>query len=234
MKIPINLASSPYENLRPYYTGAGVAALVLLALALLFVTKERQDRQETSLLTEQTQQMEREQEEMQQEQQALEQWLATPAVQQIQAQSAFLNSLLLRKNLSWTQMFMDLEKILPARAQVVSIRPSVNSSAEAQLNLTVAATETGPLVEFLKNLESTPRFGSAVVQSQQFSSSKTAENTIRMEVSTQYRQAPADWDHPVEETPQNTASPVAQAGGTGSAAVQATEGGPGDAGQEER
>src|SRR3990172_1284045 len=94
MKIPINLASSPYENLRPYSTSAWVAAVVLLALALLLVTKERQDRQQTRLLTEQTQQMEREQEEMQQEQQALEQWLATPAVQQIQAQSAFLNLLL--------------------------------------------------------------------------------------------------------------------------------------------
>ena len=233
MKIPINLASSPYENLRPYYTGAWAAAVVLLALALLLGTKERQDRQETRLLTEQTRQMEREQEEMQQERQALEQWLATPAVQQIQAQSAFLNSLLLRKNLSWTQMFMDLEKILPARAQVTSIRPILNSSAEAQLSLTVMATETGPLVEFLKNLESAPRFGSPVVQSQQFSSSKTAENTIRMEVSTQYRQAPADGNHPVEETPQNTASPVAQAG-TGPSAAQATEGGPGDAGQKER
>ncbi|MBI1956354.1 MAG: hypothetical protein HYS38_08175 [Acidobacteria bacterium] len=221
MKIPINLASSPYENLRPYYTGAGVAALVLLALALLLVTKERQDRQETRLLTEQTQQMEREQEEMQQEQQVLEQWLATPAAQQIQAQSAFLNSLLLRKSLSWTQMFMDLEKILPARAQVVSIRPSLNSSAEAELSLTVVATETGPLVEFLKNLESTPRFGSPVVQSQQFSSTRAAENTIRMEVSTPYRQTPGDGDHPTGETSPNTASSMAQAGT-----------GPGGAGQE--
>ena len=212
MRIPINLASSPYENLRPYYTAAWAAALVLLALGLLFVVKERQDRQETRLLTEQTQQMEREQEEMRQQQQALEQWLATPAVQQIQAQSAFLNSLLVRKGLSWTQMFMDLEKTLPARAQVVSIRPSLGSAGEAELTLTVAATEMGPLVEFLKNLEASPRFGSPAVQSQQFASSTTANSMIRMDVSTEYRQTALVLDHPAEETSPIPERSVAQAG----------------------
>ncbi|MBI4461075.1 MAG: hypothetical protein HY648_13590 [Acidobacteria bacterium] len=199
MRIPINLASAPYENLRPYYTTAVTAAVVLLVLVLLAITKERHDRQETLLLTQQTQQMERDQEELRREEQAWEHWLATPAVQQIQTRSAFLNSLLLRKSLSWTEMFKDLEKILPARAQVLSIRPSLNASSEVELTLTVSATEMGPLVELLRRLEASARFGAPAVQAQQFSSSR-ADNSIRMEVSTRYRQELADSEATAEAT----------------------------------
>ena len=172
MRVPINLAAHPYENLRPLSMAVCGAALSLGILASLVIWKDLQNRHETRLLTEQIRGLETELEQLRHEQQGLEQWLRTPEVQQIRDRSAFLNSLIVRKSLSWTRIFMDLEQILPERAQITSIRPSLNESQQAELKLSVAAADIAPLVAFLKNLESSPRFGSPVVESQRFPSER--------------------------------------------------------------
>lgn len=188
MKIPINLASHTLQNLRPYYTAtvlAGVVFLVLLTVVWSRVSKERSETQE---LSERISLMEAEAETLQKDRQALETWLSTPQVQQIQAQSAFLNSLIRQKSLSWTQMFMDLEDILPAQAQIITIRPSMTENSEPELTLSVQAKTMAPLVVFLRNLESSPHFKSTVVQSQESASGRGSDGTIQMNVSTIYSQ----------------------------------------------
>lgn len=188
MKVPINLASEPYENLRPWRTGAWLAATVLVILAAVVVWTERENRNQTQSLSQQISGLEREMRDLRQEEELLEQWLETPQVRALRDRSAFLNSLILRKSLSWTRLFMDLEEILPERAQIVSIQPSLNEAQEAVLNLTVAAATMGPLVEFLKNLESSPQFGSPVVASQRYPSERTQDGNISMGVTARYRQ----------------------------------------------
>ena len=189
MKVVFNLASEPYQNLRPYYTAGWIALTMGVILALLLVGEERQHRSETRSLTQQLGRFEKELEDLSREQQELEQWLRRPEVQTIRDHSVFLNSLILRKSLSWTRMFLDLEKILPAKAQVTSIRPHLNQSQQPELSLTVTAAEMGPLVELLKNLESSPQFGSPTVESQRFVTERAAEGHVILELSTQYQQS---------------------------------------------
>ncbi|HLA40934.1 MAG TPA: PilN domain-containing protein, partial [Candidatus Glassbacteria bacterium] len=186
MRVPINLSSNPYENLRPLYAAVGAAAVALLALASLVIWQDWQTRGETRTLTGQIRQINDDLEKLQGEQQRLEQGLRTPEVQRIREHSAFLNSLISRKGLSWTQIFMDLEKILPQQVQITSIRPSLTPSQQAELNLTVAAAEVGPLVQFLKNLESSPRFGPPTVESQRYPTARAANTSIVLELSAQY------------------------------------------------
>ena len=192
MKIPLNLASKPYENLRPYYTLVGVAALALVALAGLFLWKERQIRQETRSQSEQIRRLEQGLAVMRREQQDLDQWLARPEVEAIRYRSAFLNSLIARKSLSWTQLFLDIEKILPARAQVTAIHPGRNASQQAELRLTVTAAEMGPLVELLKNAEASSQFGSPVVESQRFATDRNTGGRVTLDLRMQYRQTLPD------------------------------------------
>lgn len=189
MKVVFNLASQPYENLRPYHTAGGIALTVGVVLALLLVGEERQHRSETRSLTQQLSRFEKELEDLNGEQQVLEQWLRRPDVQKIRDHSVFLNSLILRKSLSWTRMFLDLEKILPAKVQVTAIRPHLNQSQQPELSLTVTAAEMGPLVELLKNLESSSQFGSPAVESQRFATDRAAETHVILELSTQYQQS---------------------------------------------
>ena len=188
MRILINLAAHPQQNLRPYYTAtvlAGVIFLVLLTVVWSRVSKESGETQE---LSEQISLMEAEAETLQEERQALEAWLSTPQIQLIQTQSAFLNSLIRQKGLSWTRMFMDLEEILPAQAQIITIRPSMTENSEPKLTLSVNAKTMAPLVEFVRNLESSPHFRSTIVLSQQNATGRGSDGTIKLDVSTQYRQ----------------------------------------------
>ena len=188
MRVSINLASQPHESLRPLRAAVALAAVVALLLTVVIVQRERRTRNEFRSLTERSERLEAERAELQREQQELEEWMGTPQAQQIRERSAFLNSLILRKGISWTQMFLDLEKTLPSRARITSIRPSLTQSQQAELNLTVAAESIGPLVEFLKSLESSPRFGSPTVGNQRFSSEKTEDEMISLDLTTRYQQ----------------------------------------------
>ncbi|MBI4442320.1 MAG: hypothetical protein HY649_02970 [Acidobacteria bacterium] len=203
MKVPINLASQPYENLRPLYLAVGMALAVAVGLALSVVWKDWQNRDETRAVTEQIRRLQRDSAALEQEHQELERSLRTPEVQQISDRAAFLNSLILRKSLSWTQLFMELEKILPNQARITAIRPSLNQSQQAELSLTVAAVEMRPLVEFLKNLESSSRFGSPVVEAQRFPPERTTDRSIFLDLSASYFPSAAAeaFPSPEPETP---------------------------------
>lgn len=189
MRVPINLASQPYENLRPLYSAAVLALALLMALALTLALKERRNRNQTRLLTEQSEQLDKGLADLRREQRELTQWLGRPDVQEIRDRSAFLNSLIIRKSLSWTQMFMDLEKVLPNQVLVTAIRPGKSESAQAQLKITVAAGTVPPLVEFLKNLEAAPQFAKPVVDLQHFPTDKSLDPHIILELSVVYHQA---------------------------------------------
>lgn len=231
MKVAFNLASHPYENLRPYYTVAWMAVAVAVILALALVSRERQQQSETRSLTQQLGRFEREVQDLEREQRDLEAWLRRPEVQEIRDHSGFLNSMIFRKSLSWTRMFLDLEKILPARAQVLSIQPRLNTSQQAELALTVTATEMEPLVELLKNLESSSQFGSPAVESQRFITDRAQQTHIALDLRTQYRQllpeavapAPSPEGAPAQADPKRPIDVVSPA--VADAAIAPQEGG---------
>ncbi len=199
MKVGFNLASHPYENLRPRYTLVWLAVALAAVLALVLVSRERQQRAETRSLTQQRGRFEQEMEDLARERSELEEWLRRSEVQEIRDHSAFLNSLIARKSLSWTRMFLDLEKILPARVQVTAIQPRVNRARQPELALSVTAEDMAPLVELLKNLESSPQFGSPAVAAQRFSTDRNQQTRIALDLSTQYRPAVPEAESAVTE-----------------------------------
>ena len=84
---------------------------------------------------------------------------------------------------------LDLEKILPARAQVTAIQPRLNRARQPELALSVTAEDMPPLLELLRNLESSAEFGSPAVQAQRFTSDRNSQTRIAIDLSMQYRQA---------------------------------------------
>jgi len=188
MNVRFNLASHPYENLRPRYALAGMALVLIAVLAALLVGRERQQRAETRSITQQMARFDQEMRDLAREQSELDEWLRRPEVQEIRDHSAFLNSLILRKSLSWTRMFLDLEEILPDRAQVTSIQRRTNRARQPELAISATADNMEPLVELLKNLESSSQFGSPAVQSQRFFSDKDSKTLVAIDLQTLYRQ----------------------------------------------
>jgi type IV pilus assembly protein PilN len=83
-----------------------------------------------------------------------------PQNAEVLSRSQFLNALFTRKAFSWTAVMMDLENVLPAGVQVVSIEPALTAEGHVTMKLRV----TGPrekTVDLVRNLERSKRFTAA-------------------------------------------------------------------------
>lgn len=188
MRIPINLASQPLENLRPVRTAVLIASLAAVVLAAVIVRRELRSRNEFRALIQQQDRLELDLRNLEGTQKDLEDWLGAKQALEIRERSGFLNSLILRKSLSWTQLFMDLEKTLPSRARITAIHPSLTPSEDVQLELTVSASSMEPLVQFLKNLESSPQFGPPQVGAQRYQDERSGEPGMSLTLTARYLQ----------------------------------------------
>jgi Tfp pilus assembly protein PilN len=77
--------------------------------------------------------------------------------------SAFLNSLIDEESLNWTQMFMDLEKILPTGVRLVNIEPA-HDKGQVLVKLQVGAISDDAKLKFLRALENSPAFKEVSVE----------------------------------------------------------------------
>jgi type IV pilus assembly protein PilN len=188
VRIPVNLASQPLEVLRPLRAAVVAAAVVALALGAALLNRELRSRSEFRSLIQQQAAVEQAIRDLDSRQAELEAALTTSEAQQVRERSGFMNSLILRKSLSWTQLFMDLEKTLPSRARITAIHPQLNASEDVDLELTVSAASMEPLVEFLINLESSSEFGAPAVGSTRYLTDRSSRAGIELALTTRYVQ----------------------------------------------
>ena len=95
------------------------------------------------------------------EQSKLDTVLRRPENAEVLERSVFLNTVLLRKGISWTRIFADLEKVVPHNVKVIQIRPSVNAQDQVSLDMMVGAESMPPVIEFLKALQESNLFSSS-------------------------------------------------------------------------
>lgn len=174
MKISINLASDPFQRNRPILiAGAAVAVLLtgVLALLLSLAWVAKDEGRETTLAI---QKVESELRTLAAEEARLRAVLARPENAEVLYVSLFLNALLMRKGISWTLIFKDIEEALPHNVKLVQVRPEVAPTGasppnyEILLEMVVASESAEPAIGALKALESSPLFSrvSVSVESQ--------------------------------------------------------------------
>ncbi len=72
--------------------------------------------------------------------------------------SQFLNDLFLRKAFSWTEVFEDLERVMPARLHLVSIQPAMAPGNQLEIKMVVAGESRERALELVRKMESSQRF----------------------------------------------------------------------------
>lgn len=166
MRIDINLASEPFEEARRFLLRWGLLLGAVAVLTVLLVwsavsrwSNGREARQEIRSLKEQIARLD-------QERQQVEAKLNEPGNRQTWERSQFLNRLITRKAFVWTQIFSDLEEIMPPQVQVVSIRPEVTRDNRLQVRMTVAGSSRDRAMSLLRHLEETPSFRRPEVRSE--------------------------------------------------------------------
>ncbi len=166
MRIEINLATQPYEDVQRFLTtwGLVVGAVGLLTLGLLGYAVQGWARSGT--VRGEMAQLRTQIAALEGERKAAEALAGQSQNRQTRDQSRFVNGLIARKAFSWTKALATLEKIVPARVQVVSIRPELNAQQQLEIRLVVAAGSREHALELVRRLEESERFRNAQVSTE--------------------------------------------------------------------
>jgi type IV pilus assembly protein PilN len=187
MRVPINLASEPFRRDRAMVVASSVCAVLLTILLgglTYLVIAERHRAASTRVAVAR---LSNEVRSMAAQQAKLDATLRQPANASILERSLLLNALVDRKSVSWTRIFADLEQVLPLNVRVIQVRlPQIDARNQVLLDMVIGAQGPGPVIEFLRNLQASPRFGPATVHNS--ASPTDNEPLYRYRVSVNYAQ----------------------------------------------
>jgi len=196
MRIDINLASQPYQDSRQFWTywGTGLALLVLATALLLYLAvtgfmRAGHDREQMASLQGKIRSFD-------QEQSQAEAIMNQPQNRTMREQSRFLNDLFQRKAFSWTRVFEDLERVMPAHLHVLSIHPDVSTDNNAEIKLSVGGDSRDQALDLVKKMEASKHFRQTRIESEKFANERQGNtDPVQFEIVTLYVPAVA-----VEET----------------------------------
>jgi type IV pilus assembly protein PilN len=172
MRLKLNLASQPYAEVRQFIARWTVLlALITIGSAVLIFFAASALRGWTKMRAEESavQAKIAQRDELRSQAQA---YLNQPQNRDTRDKSQFLNELIARKAFSWTQVFSDLEKLMPVGLHVVSVTPAVNEDNQLEVNMTVNGRSPDRAIELVKRLEDSKHFTSARI----ISSAAAGEN----------------------------------------------------------
>jgi len=198
MRFNINLASQPYEVAQTYrrqitlaITGLGVLAVLLLSYILYQHFHSRGINRQLAQIQWQMHSLENE------EAQA-HAILNKPANKVIADQSDFLNQLFARKSLSWTHIFTEMEKIVPADLHVVSMKPEYTKTNDLVLHVIVATDSRDRAVELVRNMEKSSHLRQAQIVAETVTTNSGEQaaggGNIQFDIAAIYVPGPPDSD----------------------------------------
>jgi type IV pilus assembly protein PilN len=175
MRLNINLATQPYEDARQFWmrwgTGLGVAALLTLVLLTITVSgwfAARRDQ--VTIASYRAEIAQRDQTRRQ-----AEDYLNQPQNRATRDESQFINQLIERKSLSWTLVLEDLEKVMPARVHLISIRPELSEDNQLTLKLVVGGDSRERAIELARRMEESRRFTQTYIQTERTAAAATGD-----------------------------------------------------------
>jgi type IV pilus assembly protein PilN len=163
MKIPVNLASQPFRHDRAMLIGSSVIAIVMMCTLYMLISLARIDHKNKIQSLRQLKEEQQKLALVQKDQAAVDSELRQPQNTAVLERSVLLNEILLRKGISWTRIFSDLEKIVPYNVQVLQIRPQLDNLNRVYLQMVIGADQTTQLNSFLQKLEASDVFGATTV-----------------------------------------------------------------------
>lgn len=166
MRIDINLASQPYEDARRFWTNWGTALGLLgfATLLLVFVAATRlinanHERKEIA-------DMESVIAKFDAEKAQAEATLNRPQNRLTRDRSQFLNELFARKAFSWTRLFEDLERVMPAHLHVVRISPDLSKDNDLEIKLVVGGDTREQALDLVRKMEGSKRFKGTQIEAE--------------------------------------------------------------------
>jgi type IV pilus assembly protein PilN len=165
MRVRLNLATKAQETHRRFLVVAGFVVLVAGTLFLSLGWHVYSVRNVDARLRAESEETTRRIAELQSERADLERFFTQPENAKLHDRAAFLNSLIDGRSFNWTQMFMDLERILPGGVRVVSIEPH-QVKGRVEVKLTMGTSTDEAKLKFLRALEASHQFSEIQLDSE--------------------------------------------------------------------
>jgi type IV pilus assembly protein PilN len=163
MRLNINLATQPYQDVKRFLSrwGAIVALVAVMTAVLVYlaISGYLQSRDVNRQIADLQAEMAR----LDNAKSEAIAMLNRPENRDTADRSQFLNGLIARKAFSWTQVFSDMERIVPRGLHVISIRPEINDNNQLQVKLTVAGESRDKANEMVRKLEESSHFTGAAI-----------------------------------------------------------------------
>jgi len=191
MRLNINLASQKYEDVRRFYLrwGAAIALTAVLSLVLAFLAwKNYSDSSDSSA---RIKKLEQSIATLQRERAEAEAISNRPENHDVTTQKNFWNKQIARRTFSWTQLFNDLQRIMPARAYVNSVHPEITADNRVKLTLEILGDKHDNPLELVQKMEKSERFRSPKINSDTSQKDQKTGTTIyKLDIETYYTPTP--------------------------------------------
>jgi type IV pilus assembly protein PilN len=188
MRVAINLATQPYEDARRFWFrwGGALIGLGIVTLGLVYFTglgwvTAAKDK---GLIGKNLHQIG----DRDGEKAAAQALMNLPQNSVTRDRSQFLNTLFYRKSFSWTQVFEELERVMPPRLHVVSIQPEFAPDNELAIKLVVAGDSRDRALDLVRKMEESQHFQQTQIEqeSAEAGSGATAGDTVKFNISALY------------------------------------------------
>ena len=163
MRVGINLASEPFRRDRPLVAGSIAVGVMLVGLLGMLIYLAVGERARAAEAREAIVKTETQLKIMQRERAQFENVLRQQQNADVLDRSVFLNDLLMRKGVSWTRIFSDLEKVTPHNVRLISVRPQIRPNNDLTLDMVVGSQSAESILNFVMQLEASSVFGKTTV-----------------------------------------------------------------------
>ena len=197
MRLNINLASRKYEDVRQFFLRWGVALTALAVLTALLATLAGFSYVRSAKSGREIKDLQQKVAALQKRRDQLMAIDNSPENREVTQQKKFWNDQIAKRNLSWTQLFNDLQKIMPNRAYLNSVQPELTRDNRLSLKLVIAAEKRDDARELQTRMEDSTRFhGPRIISETLEKAQKTSPPYWKFEIETGYTPTSATTQHP--------------------------------------
>jgi type IV pilus assembly protein PilN len=165
MRVRLNLATNATQTHRRFLVLAGAVGVIAGILFLGLGWHVYAARNLDARLRAQSEATSQKIAELQVQRRDLESFFSRPENARLHDRAAYLNSLIDERSFNWTQMFMDLERILPGGVRLVSVEPK-QVKGRVEVKLTVGASNDDAKLKFMRSLEDSHQFSDVRLESE--------------------------------------------------------------------
>ncbi len=174
MYVRLNLATNPLQSHRRFLAGWAAVGVLGLFLFLGLGWRAYNLRKAEEDLRARRGKIQQEMDTVERQRKELEVYFAQQEAAGFQDHAKFVVGVLQARSINWTQMFMDLERILPPGVRIVHIQPKLEKGV-VSVHFVVGATNQEAKLKLLKSFENSSSFSHVELLSERSASQPGAD-----------------------------------------------------------